>query len=333
MLAGNAAMAQNAQWNALFDRIIRLEAKVRSMQGGGATGQQAGGATSAQMRAVFNELRQMRLRLDSMDARLRALERRNGRQGRLLPRQRIQPRRQPVQPPRTATIVPPRQPQMAPQSPDNFALNDLDQFNGGEEPRVFVEMGPPKPFTPPPVTAAPATPRAPGQWQLKKPGGQVASLPPATVPGAGNGALTDGAVERRPLDGNQPTPKSEAQVLFERSSAALRSRRFGAAEAGFKSLLSKYGRDPLASDAQFMLGETYYAQRNYRLAAQTYLRGYRKYSSGRRAADTLLKLGMSLNKLGQKAQACGAFEQVQSKYKSAGKTAAMARQEMKRAGC
>ena len=317
-------VAQNAQWNALFDRIIRLEAKVRTMQqgsGGALAPRTGGGAASGQMRALLNEMRQMRLRLESMDARLRALERRQGRQGRLTP-------------------PAPRQPATVPNPPatGNFSARDLEQFNA-PAPQVFVEMGDPKPFVPPAVSNTPGTPGAApkttGQWQTGTTGkGRVASVPPVTAPpGTPNNTLSPQGVERRTLDGNQVTARSAAQVLFDRSRADLRSRRFGAAEAGFKSLLSRYSRDKLAADAQFMLGETYYAQKNYRLAAQAYLRGYRKFPRARRAADTLLKLGMTLEKLGQKSQACGAFEQVQSKYKSAGQTARLARQEMKRAGC
>ena len=82
-----------------------------------------------------------------------------------------------------------------------------------------------------------------------------------------------------------------------------------------------------------MLGETYYVQKNYRLAAKTYLKGYRKFPSGSRSADSLLKLGMSLGKLGQKAQSCGAFEQVAGKKSASPSTLRAAKKEMKRAGC
>ena len=62
----------------------------------------------------------------------------------------------------------------------------------------------------------------------------------------------------------------------------------------------------LAGSAQYWLGETFYAQGNFREAAQNFLHGYKNYPKSRRAPDSLLKLGISLNKLGQTQQACAA---------------------------
>jgi len=330
----NGAFAQsappNSQWNALFDRIIRLEANVKNLAPGG--GAPAGGGytqtrNNDQMRQLLNEVRQMRQQLQSMDARLRRLEHNRGRSGALKPKRPTH-------------------------NQNSFAQNDLEQYNNNGEPKIFVEIDKPgsQPVLSQGVPVAPIA-RAPENWQTataNPPGNNLPTTPsytnngqPSAVPfeiknparnTTGSGGLTGGIV-RTTLDGNQATQQSVAKKLYERSRSNLLARRYGAAESGFKSFLNKYASHDLASGAQFMLGETYYVQRNWRLAAQSYLKGYRKYPNGNRAGDTLFKLGMSLGKLGQKTQSCGAFETVVTKYKSSGNVASRARKEMKSARC
>lgn len=328
------AKAQNAQWNALFDRIIRLEANVKNLsRGGGAGGGYQRTQSNEQMRQLLREVQQMRQQLLGMDARLRRLEKNAGRSGAV--RRKTPTYSRSYNPP--AAVNP---------NSSAFAEADINQYGVDGEPKIFVEIGEPKakvpvaPVARNPAVKNPGIARTPTNWQStlpkqpaavapniapKRNAGQYASLQPPTNSGGG--------VVRQTLDGAQITDQSLAKQLYDRSAAALRNRRYASAESGFKSFLRKYGSDKLASSAQFMLGETYYVQRNWRLAAQTYLKGYRKYPKGARAGDTLLKLGMALNKLGQKSQSCGAFETVVSKYKSSRNAVSQAKKEMKRARC
>jgi len=340
LMSASSAVAQNAQWNALFDRIIRLEANVKNLSraGAGSSGYQQP-QSNAQMRQLLSEIRQMRQQLLTMDARLRRLEKLSGRSGSLRSKQpAIRPQRQFLATKRTDNQV-------------NFAQSDLEQYSIDREPQIYTQIGdgnqPGATYEGVPVApearAAPVRPvtRPVTNWQSSTPVQRPVTPPTATQktgqkyaalqPQPGTAPAQNGVV-RQQLDGNQITQDSIAQKLYDRSSAALRARRYGAAESGFKSFLRKYEKHQLASGAQFMLGETYYVQRNWRLAAQNYLKGYRKYPSGRRAGDTLLKLGMSLGKLGQKSQSCGAYSTVINKYKTSG-AVAQAKKEMKRAGC
>ena len=70
-----------------------------------------------------------------------------------------------------------------------------------------------------------------------------------------------------------------------------------------------------------------------RQAAQNFLDAYKKYPKSRRAPDSLLKLGMSLSKMGQKDQACAAFNSVGTEFPRAVETKKRATAEYKRAGC
>ncbi|MCB2056806.1 MAG: tol-pal system protein YbgF, partial [Novosphingobium sp.] len=123
------------------------------------------------------------------------------------------------------------------------------------------------------------------------------------------------------------------EALYERSNESLLRRQFGDAEAGFSTFVSKYPDHGLAGSAQYWLGETYYAQSDYKRAAQAFLRGYKTYPKSRRAADSLLKLGISLNRLGQGQQACAAYASVSSEYPKAVEARKRAQAEAKRAGC
>ena len=65
------------------------------------------------------------------------------------------------------------------------------------------------------------------------------------------------------------------EALYESSNESLLRRQFGDAEGGFSSFLQKYPDHSLAGSAQYWLGETYYAQNDYRQAAQAFLQGYK----------------------------------------------------------
>jgi tol-pal system protein YbgF len=125
------------------------------------------------------------------------------------------------------------------------------------------------------------------------------------------------------------TPES----LYKRSDESLLRRQFPEAEKGFRDFLTQYPDHSLAGSAQYWLGETFYVQGNYRTAAQNFLSGYQKYPKSRRAPDSLLKLGLALNKLGQKSQACAALGNVSSEFPKAVEAKKRAQSEFKRAGC
>lgn len=126
----------------------------------------------------------------------------------------------------------------------------------------------------------------------------------------------------------------EAGALYERAYENYLQRKFPTAESSFRGFLRRYPNHELAGQAQYWLGETFYARRKYRKAAQAFLVGYRKFPKNRRAPESLLKLGMTLHKLGDKGQACATFDKLKREYPRAApvirKTSAA---ERRRAGC
>jgi tol-pal system protein YbgF len=140
-------------------------------------------------------------------------------------------------------------------------------------------------------------------------------------------------VETASLDNSAAPQADTPEKLYELSYESLLRRRYGEAEAGFRTFIQKHPEHELAGNAGFWLGETYYVQSNYKAAAQAFLSGYQKYPDNRKAPDSLLRLGMSLNQLGQKDQACAAFATIESKFPKAAEARKRAQDESNKAGC
>jgi tol-pal system protein YbgF len=170
--------------------------------------------------------------------------------------------------------------------------------------------------------------------------GQVLVPPSQEEPGAdvaqqglnGSTGVSNGdAVETVSLQPEAATETPES--LYEQANESLLRRQFGDAEAGFSNFLQKFPDHSLAGSAQYWLGETFYAQGDFKRAAQSFLKGYKSYPKSRRAADSLLKLGLSLGRLGQGDQACAAYSAVSAEYPKAVDARKRAQAESKRAGC
>jgi tol-pal system protein YbgF len=113
------------------------------------------------------------------------------------------------------------------------------------------------------------------------------------------------------LPGNTP------QEQYEYATGLLQRGAYPEAGLAFKAFVTQHPKDALAGNAQYWLGETYYAQSDYKNAAIAFAEGYQKYPKSSKAPDNLLKLGMSLGQTGRKADACTAFKQLASQFPSA----------------
>jgi tol-pal system protein YbgF len=109
---------------------------------------------------------------------------------------------------------------------------------------------------------------------------------------------------------------------------------YDSAATGLKSFLDKYPRDRLVPDAVYLLGETYTKLGRHREAAEQYLRLSTDFNKAPRAPDALLRLGMSLNAMGVKEQACATYQEVTRRFPTASPDVrASVDRELKRARC
>jgi len=125
-----------------------------------------------------------------------------------------------------------------------------------------------------------------------------------------------------------------AQELYGQAFSSIKSAKYEDAEIDFKRFLNQYTNHPLAANAQYWLGETYYVRGNYKQAAKTFAQGYQDFPKSSKAADSLLKLGLSLSQLGRKDDACLSLQQLQKEFQGqTGSIQNRAAKEIKRLGC
>ncbi len=132
-----------------------------------------------------------------------------------------------------------------------------------------------------------------------------------------------------------PTVKElSVDEIYTRGLEALRAGKSDEAEQNFNLILEKYPDNKLAGNAQYWLGEVYYNDKNFAKAAVAFGRGYDKYKNGSKGADCLLKLGISMEQLGKKDEACLAFVNLPTEFPNAEKNILnKAATEAKKLGC
>jgi tol-pal system protein YbgF len=109
-------------------------------------------------------------------------------------------------------------------------------------------------------------------------------------------------------------PEGSVQDQYKHAFGLLRQANYAEAEQALQAFIDRYPDDPLAGNAQYWLGETYYVRGDYQQAAVTFAEAYKNYPDGAKAADNLLKLGLSLASLGNETDACGTFSELMRRY-------------------
>ena len=109
---------------------------------------------------------------------------------------------------------------------------------------------------------------------------------------------------------------------------------FSEAEKSFKAFIGEHPKDPLASNAYYWLGETYYVQKKFQLAAISFARGFQNFPKGNKSIDQLFKLALTFMNLGKNEDACAAFSKLESEFPNAPKRISnRAKEYIKRAKC
>ncbi len=108
-----------------------------------------------------------------------------------------------------------------------------------------------------------------------------------------------------------------SKQAYEAAYASLLQQDYGAAEAGFDDFLKRYPGDPLAANAQYWLGESFFVRGQFKPAAAAFLKGYQSYGKSGKAPDSLLKLAMSLDRLGQRDAACSSYAELANRFPGA----------------
>lgn len=190
---------------------------------------------------------------------------------------------------------------------------------------------PAAPAGPPPKGASNAAPPPPPPSGTMGTGtGVLGTLPASEAPGGANAATTATSGIANPPSATPPTPQEQ----YNRAFGLLQRADYPNAETSLRAFVKQFPKDPLAGNAQYWLGETYYVRKDWNDAAIAFAEGYQKYPKSSKAMDDLLKLGMSLANLGQKANACAAYARLGHDFPAApAPIKERTAEEQKKAGC
>jgi tol-pal system protein YbgF len=160
-------------------------------------------------------------------------------------------------------------------------------------------------------------------------GGDVSKLSETTT--LGGGTLPAAAAPIAPPAGGPQLAVGE-QADFDRAKALLDEGRTAEAATAFRTYTDTYPGGALASDAHFLRGEAESRQGNWANAARAYLESFSGAPNGVRAPEALYKLGVSLEQIGQRDEACLTLGEVGVRFPAspAATDAATARTEL---GC
>jgi TolA-binding protein len=118
---------------------------------------------------------------------------------------------------------------------------------------------------------------------------------------------------------------------YEEAQGYLAQQAYPEAERALKDIIHHYPNDPLAVNAHYWLGETYYIQKDFGHAAVSFANAYKSYKkidqskdklkdketlkiSAAKAPEALVKLALSLKALKKDEQACVTLEQLRSEF-------------------
>lgn len=150
-----------------------------------------------------------------------------------------------------------------------------------------------------PPTATPVVAAAPA----KKPPAKPAA---ASTPDAARLALVK-KVE-------VPATGNEVEDAYNYGYRLWEAKLYPEAQTQLKQVVTKWPKDSRASFAQNLLGRAYLDEGKPSLAAVAFYNNYKDRPSGARAPHSLMYMGVALDKLGRKADACKAFRELDEVY-------------------
>lgn len=108
-----------------------------------------------------------------------------------------------------------------------------------------------------------------------------------------------------------------SKKVYDDAYNALKEGKYKESEKMFRDFIEKYSEDKLVGNANYWLGETYYAQGLYSEAVGFFAKGVSVYKDNIKAPDNLLKLGLCMEKLDKKDEACSAFKNLPTEFPNA----------------
>jgi len=165
-----------------------------------------------------------------------------------------------------------------------------------------------------PVAAPPANNGADANGNRQGPGSPPGFLgqPHSGAPATGDKPTASGAADAGTLPAGKP-----AAEQYDYAYGLLKNSDYDGATKAFQAFLTQHPQDPLAGNATYWLGQIEFSQGHYDRAAPIFLDAYRKYPKSAKAAESLLKVGLSMGNLNKKTEACAALHRFQTEFADA----------------
>ena len=113
-----------------------------------------------------------------------------------------------------------------------------------------------------------------------------------------------------------PVAVADPTQLFDLSTRDLTEGRYALALTGYRDFLRRFPGSELADNAQYGVGECFFAQAAFDSAAAEYAKVGTQWPKGDRAAAALYKLGLSQDRLGRTAEARKTLEELIRRFPS-----------------
>ena len=150
------------------------------------------------------------------------------------------------------------------------------------------------------------------------PGYQTSNLPKEQSINSVESAKT--VIAEDPEKRESLLPNKPAEEQYEFAVSFMKIGDYETAEFALKEFIDKNKDHDLAGNAQYWYGETFRIRQLYSDAASAYLDGYQNYPKSKKAADNLLKLGITMVQLGEKDQGCKMISGIKKEYPKANKS-------------
>jgi tol-pal system protein YbgF len=150
------------------------------------------------------------------------------------------------------------------------------------------------------------------------PGYQTSNLPKQQVINSIESAQT--VITEEPEEKKSLLPNKSAEEQYEFAVSFMKIGDYETAEFALREFIDKNKAHDLAGSAQYWYGETFRIRQLYSDAATAYLDGYQNYPKSKKAADNLLKLGITMVQLGEKDQGCKMISGLKKEYPKASKS-------------
>jgi tol-pal system protein YbgF len=147
-----------------------------------------------------------------------------------------------------------------------------------------------------PEAAAPT----PGAQAALSEGPKKPSLSPSPSPSPGEKAPGQMKKETAPAEQTAPAESaSEERVkAYDEAYQAFKDKKYKEARRKFESFIKNYPKNDLTDNAQFWIGETYYAEKDYEGAILAYETLLKKYPGSAKTSAAMLKQGLAFTDIG-----------------------------------